>query len=528
MIKNIGEYMAISEEINDPYKGYRTTKTLDHSLLPEPVFDQNPAFVELYWKAWDIAWSHVLERNDTPQPRYMDPGMNPGTTWIWDTCFMALYCRYAFDVFPGIESLNNFYFILYDHKPTKIHIHFVDNPPLFAWVESEYLKLTGDRSRIQWLFDHHYLEQHFDFIDHARSRPHNPAVYEWPITQRTAFGYPWRGNTSGMDNTPRGRSWCNNFKIGNSRGQITFNHIYWVDLMAQQALVAESIQRLAELIEETAIANQFNEKYLELKTILNQFYWDNQDGFYYDLRKYPAGYLRSAQQRHRVPLVKVPTPASYWPMLAGVTDASQAQLLAEKAADPKWFGTPMPWTSVAQHDPEFDPRGRYWRGGVWLPTAYMGTKALERFHYYSTADLLAERLLTMMVRTYKQFDPHSIWECYLPTEAKPATQKRNIGFGKDEFCGWSALGPISLFIENVIGIHEINTIQKFIKWNIHHEDRHGINHLHFGENYTDLIFENNIISVRSDQQYSLILTDSTGQEKQHIAVESGSQDIEIQ
>ncbi len=27
-------------------------------------------------------------------------------------------------------------------------------------------------------------------------------------------------------------------------------------------------------------------------------------------------------------------------MLAGVTDASQAQLLAEKAADPKWFGTP--------------------------------------------------------------------------------------------------------------------------------------------------------------------------------------------
>ncbi len=72
MIKNIGEYMAISEQINDPYKGYRTTKTLDHSLLPEPVFDQNPAFVELYWKAWDIAWSHVSERNDTPQPQYMD------------------------------------------------------------------------------------------------------------------------------------------------------------------------------------------------------------------------------------------------------------------------------------------------------------------------------------------------------------------------------------------------------------------------------------------------------------------------
>src|SRR6056297_3140828 len=93
------------------YKPYRLNQPLPKSQLPDPIFEDNPEYVRLYWKAWELAWAHVLERNDTPQPLYIDEAMDPGQIWIWDTCFMALFCRYGHKAFPGIESLDNFYAI---------------------------------------------------------------------------------------------------------------------------------------------------------------------------------------------------------------------------------------------------------------------------------------------------------------------------------------------------------------------------------------------------------------------------------
>ena len=44
----------------------------------------------------------------------MDEAFCDTQIWIWDTCFMSLFCKYAQSVFPGIESLNNFYEVLHN------------------------------------------------------------------------------------------------------------------------------------------------------------------------------------------------------------------------------------------------------------------------------------------------------------------------------------------------------------------------------------------------------------------------------
>jgi len=36
----------------------RTAK-LDTSLLPAPVFEEEPGYVDLYWKAWELAYDHI-------------------------------------------------------------------------------------------------------------------------------------------------------------------------------------------------------------------------------------------------------------------------------------------------------------------------------------------------------------------------------------------------------------------------------------------------------------------------------------
>ncbi len=83
----------------------------------------------------------------------------------------------------------------------------------------------------------------------------------------------------------------------------------------------------------------------------------------------------------------------------------------------------------------------------------MSTKALETYGYHDVAHENARRLLAQMSETYKTFEPHSIWECYSPSAARPGQRVdgENLTLVAQDFCGWSALGPISLFIENVLG-----------------------------------------------------------------------------
>ena len=153
----------------DPYEPYRIKEPFDKTKVPEPIFDENPNFIDLYYIAWKSAWGHVVKRDDMPEKLYLDEAMTPHVIWVWDTCFMTLFCKYAFDYFPGIQSLNNFYYIIHDRKKSGAKIHFSDNPPLFAWVESEYFNFTGDLNRLRWVLeDRKYLQKHFDHGTYLR------------------------------------------------------------------------------------------------------------------------------------------------------------------------------------------------------------------------------------------------------------------------------------------------------------------------------------------------------------------------
>ena len=468
------------------YTPYRLKKALNREALPVPVFEQNPAFLELYWKAWDLAWKHVLYREDSPQKLYIDEAMTPDTIWIWDTLFMALFCKFGFQEFPGIESLNNFYYILHDKKHHPARIQHPDNPPFFAWVEYEYAKITGDLDRLRWVVhENKYLQKHFDFIEESRRFTTIPGCNFPMIVKKTKFGYAWSGPPSGMDNTPRGRG--------------KYWNLLWVDLISQQALAACYIASIASLLDDLQLETLYYKKYLILKEIVNKYYWDIQTGFYFDIGRF------NHYKKH-----KITTPASFWVMLAEIPTEEQANRMTQHLLDPNSLGGYLVWPTVARNDRNFDPRGQYWRGGVWIPICYMGVKALEKYDYFQLARTFTEKLLGVMYQTYTEFTPQTIWEAYSPVEPKPSTYKRNTRYVRPDFCGWSALAPISLFIENVIGIHSIDAFKHEIHWNLNNSyvGKQGIYNLQFGETRTDLIYEPNHITVISDGSYSLIVNNT--------------------
>ena len=185
--------------------------------------------------------------------------------------------------------------------------------------------------------------------------------------------------------------------------------------------------------------------------------------------------------------------------------------MAEYVSDPRKFGGIVPLTSLSRSDADFDASGKYWRGSLWVPLAYMALKGLVRYGYYDTARDAAKRILEQMSATYEEYEPHTIWECYSPTERKPATQSNGRPGVRKDFCGWSALGPISIYIEFVLGFYEINAFDKSVKWSRPKvsDGEIGIRDLRFGGIATDIVSEDDTIVVISDGEYDLTVNGRT-------------------
>ena len=479
--------------------------------LPRPIFDEDPSLVEFYNKAWKLAHNRIDEVPGLPAPRYMDEAHRSDRVWIWDTCFMAHFCKYCPKVFPGIESLENFYCVMLADKAVPLpkvrgnvwcdddagkmldfRIHHPDNPPLFAWTEYVYALQTGDRARLEKIYrDRRWLQRWFELFesfDPAAPQPHG-AVCKVAL-KKEKNGYRWRGCPCGMDNTPRGREGTDDH--GREHDCPNNPDLLWVDAIAQQGLSALYLSRIAALLGDAAGEKTWKGRYEELKAKVNELYWDDSDGFYYDI-------LHSTGAK-----VKVPTAASFWPLLAEMAPKDRERRMLSKLTDDSKFGGPMPVPSVSRDDPDFHADGTYWRGSVWMPTAYMAVKAADICGDYATARQTARKIVNMMNRTYTEFEPHTIWECYSPTEPKPATNKRK-EYVRHDFCGWSALGPISLFIEDVIGIKEANAFTNTLVCDFEKDPkgRVGVENYRFGRVVCSVVVTKDEIKVCSNLQFSL-------------------------
>lgn len=456
---------------------------LKKELLPQPVFSENPQFVDLYWKTWELAWGRVKYQEGVFQSPYMDENLWEDTIWIWDTEFMVLFCRYAPAVFPGIESLNNFYESILNKKSSSLRIQHPDNPPFYSWVEYEYYKMTGDKERIKKvLLDDQFLQRHYYWFDSLKRGTKLHFKHAWIALEKSNIGYKWGWVQSGMDNTPRGRG---------RKGELL-----WADALAEQALSALYIERLAKELGDKKIEKEFAALYKEHKALLNTYYWDEQDGFYYDLSEQDTSF------------VKVRTPTVYWTMLAEVPDKKQAERLVKYATDPNEFGGQYPWPSVSRSDKGYNHEiGDYWRGGIWLPLAYMSTKALETYGYEDVAYENSYKLLSQMSETYRTFKPSTIWECYSPSAPRPSERqyKDKRELVTPDFCGWSALGPISLFIENVLGFYNIDATKNLVEWRKRGDGEQGLKNLRFGSTVTDIVAKGRQVQVKSNKPYTLII-----------------------
>ncbi len=496
--------------------------------IPEIVFDEKKEYAEIYNKAWELAFEHIKNVKGMSQTPYMDEAFCETHIWIWDSCFMSLFCKYANNVFPGVETFDNFYKPLYEGVdlphiipsenepdwtgaipgvPIQMKIHIADNPPLFAWAEYENALFSGDEERIgKLLKDRQVLQKHYDFLENLKENLKVKNVFNQTCWIADECGYKWEGGRSGMDNTPRGR-------VGNSATAERPNNpkALWLDAICQQAMAADMISKLFEIMGDEENRKLWKSKYEQKKEIVNKYYWDDNDEFYYDIDCDTHEFYR------------VMTVASYWTMTAGIATKERADALVKQVVNPKTLGGNVPLLSLARNDSDYSPRGKYWRGSLWLPTAYVALKGLINYGYFDIAHDAAIKILHHMYMTYKEYSPNTIWECYNPEEHMPGRQVDDEEIVRKDFCGWSALGPISIYIEFVLGFYYVNAFDKVVKWAKPSDTQGsiGIKNFRFGNVVTDIVANGNVCRITSNEEYTLEIN-----EKKY-AIKSGENEIVI-
>jgi hypothetical protein len=470
-----GENFNSIIKVGDPPKPKRKKSLLEFPKeeLPQPVLKDNPEWIELYYAAWEMAWNKISQgtKENGFADYYMDEGFNE-LIFQWDTNFIVAFALYARNIFPAIQSLDNFYkkqradgYIQRVYRETTgepanepTPDEPMVNPPLFAWIELKHYELTEDKLRIEQVLP--ILTKYYDWIESNMRDSVGKGLY-----YNTMLG-------SGMDNTPR----PNVGKAG------------WVDMSSQQALAALCISKLAGILNETVTEDLFNGKYIELKGLINKYCWNPDEQFYFDITT--AGKLS--------PVKHV---GALWTMLAEIPEDERVNDLIKHLTNEYEFWRPNLIPTLSFDDPQYDKNGHYWRGSVWAPTNYMTIKGLEKFGYYELANQISVNLLSNLSNVYFNFTPdetkiafedryddgyQSLWECYSPEFNEPATRWDNTFYSRQDFVGWTGLGPIAILIENIIGI-EVDVPQNEITWRIYRDDEHGIKNLLFGRQKIDLI-----------------------------------------
>ena len=446
----------------------RCSPGVPRQRLPEPIIETHPELVELYWKTWQLV--SLMQRSGTPANGFPKAYLNINQEDVidqWSTLSMALFGVYGYYVYPVMQTLDLFYQkqradgfiarVYIENSGEPLHLPTqrdpMVNPPLFTWIELKYFKFSADTSRLRAIFPK--LEQYFSWLD-SYCRGKNEAA---DLYYTTAIG-------SGMMNLPRG-----DIELGG-----------WVDISSQMALFARDLSAIADLLGNDFKAEYYQRRYSEIARTIQEKLWHTNTAFYYDVG-------REGKQ------VRVKTISGFWPLLAGIPDRKAAQQLISHLKDSSEFKSFHLFPSVAQDEADFNPRGFYWRGGVWGITNYMIVDALKLYGEHSFADLAAWNHVDNMSRIYlgsqsdianvdsksADFKVGNIWELYAPTELEPGTRWDASTYGASDYIAYSGHGPIAMLIENILGFR-VDAPNDQLTWNIRRTDRHGIRRLRFGDN----------------------------------------------
>jgi hypothetical protein len=479
------------------------------SQLPQPIYEENPRWVEVWWKAWELAFKHFYEPEQGSGfvSPYFDAAFS-SQMFLWDGSFITMFTNYAHPMISSIEGLDNFYrkqhptgeicreinrktgkdysewvntrnqtlssswgfgdgskknqFIPVKYigrsVPTPNPVNTLDalNHPILAWAEWESYKITGNKSRLALVWEP--LVKYYEALQKYIRQGNGLYITDW----------------ASMDNSSR-NSWLHSGGTG-------------IDISAEMVLFAKNLAAIAAVLDKTDLQKFYLKESGELSELINAKMWNEKTGFYFDLN------LKEEQ-------CSIKTVAGFWPLIAQVASPHQAKALSAHLQNPKTFGAKYPVPTLARDEKDYSSTGSYWLGANWAPTNTMVIRGLEQYGYDALAYSIAIKHLEQVADIYQKTE--TIWENYSADFLQPGKPAQR------DFVGWSGMAPIAYLLEYAIGLKADATVNT-LTWNIRSDKKTGCRNYRFNGHTVSLLAEVNdknklLIEVNSDSAFILEL-----------------------
>jgi glycogen debranching enzyme len=234
----------------------------------------------------------------------------------------------------------------------------------------------------------------------------------------------------------------------------------WLDTCLQQLFMANILLEIGFYLERWQEIEELEDEIKLLSHYISEQLWDDQRGFLYD--QYANGTLSDTKGI-----------GAYWALYTDVLDKPRLDRLVKELENPATFNRLHRIPSLSADHPKYNPKGRYWQGGVWPGTNYMVISGLDKKGYTALAKEIAANHYQQVLEVYK--NTGTFWEYYAPEAPEPGFMARK------DFVGWTGLPPIAVFIEYILGIHS-DFVENKVVWDITQKEAHGIERYPFGSN----------------------------------------------
>ena len=409
----------------------KSLTTYKKELLPRPVFSENERLVELYYAAFSLAYKNLDYTELLGGREILTCMPGSGKIWQWDSAFMTLMTNYSNGTLSALNNLDRLYALRRKEDGFMAMAYRLDtqkpaygeriNPPIMALMEWEYYLVSGDASRFSSILP--ALEGIYSFIENNRKR-NEIGLYYFEDT-----------GSSGMDNSP---------VSGYFARHLDGSDTCFLDLACQQAISADALSKITERLGENEKSAYYKSECERIINLINRHHYSERAGWYLNL-------FARAEEGKRPKFINSKTAAGFWALLSGAAKGERLQAVVKTLLNPEEFNTKIPFATLSRLDPNYEELGGYWLGGVWAPTNYVAIRALMENGYRKDARKITLKYLNAILSVYENKDYGSIWECYAPDRIRPAsTEEKELC--RPDFVGWSGIGPVTLFIESLIGL----------------------------------------------------------------------------
>lgn len=182
------------------------------------------------------------------------------------------------------------------------------------------------------------------------------------------------------------------FENRDSQGQLLGFSIDQESVELNAYLVKEKkiLADMAALLKKDSLKNDLLKDVNTLTRLINQCFFDQETGFYYDLQ-ISAKTLKPLECQGKLLTHRGMGPEGWSPLWAEAASIEYANQVVATMMSEKQFNTLIPLPTAALTNPAYD-KDIYWRGRVWLDQFYFGIKALNNYGFFEQANTMVKKL----------------------------------------------------------------------------------------------------------------------------------------